>query len=94
MRADDDVRAVAVHLLMAAYPDAIDLAAVLRLTAEEVAAVAEQLLERGHGVERVGAEGWRYLLPAIEPPQARLASARRARRQSVEFAAAAPPEPS
>lgn len=51
------------HLLLAAYPDAVDLCAVLRATSREVQPVLNRLRRRGHVVD--GARrGYVYVLPA------------------------------
>lgn len=60
---DGDARHLVLHLLLAAYPEAVDLCSVLRCTSHELQAPLNWLRRRGHCI--AGARrGYRYELPA------------------------------
>lgn len=59
------------HLLLSAYPDAVDLTVVLHATPEAVKNRVRYLRRRGYAITGL-AHGYRLELPVLPAPQARL----------------------
>lgn len=73
---------VALHILLASYPNAVELGAVLRLSPPHTRRLVARLTRAGHTITRC-VDGWIYVPPKLPAPQERLAKYRQAASTSL-----------